>query len=104
MAKVNVSLPDDLLRDVDALAGELKRSRSGFVQEATARYVAEVRAEKERRERSERIGNAMDDMRAIAQRIPPGEDLGVIVRGERDAPPRSARDAPPRSARERDGD
>jgi metal-responsive CopG/Arc/MetJ family transcriptional regulator len=72
MAKVNVSLPDELLEEVDELAEETHESRSGFVREATSRYVAEVRAEAAERERRERIGRAIKSMRETAKRIPPG--------------------------------
>ena len=66
MAKINISIPDDLLKDVDALAAELARSRSGLVAEATARYVTEVREEQAAAERRERIDRAMDSARQIA--------------------------------------
>jgi metal-responsive CopG/Arc/MetJ family transcriptional regulator len=72
MAKINVSIPDELLEDVDELAEELHESRSGLVREATERYVAEVRAEQAERERYERIGRAIEGMRETAKRIPPG--------------------------------
>jgi metal-responsive CopG/Arc/MetJ family transcriptional regulator len=84
MAKVNVSLPDDLLEDVDALAAELHRSRSGLVQEATARYVAEAHAERAKLERTERIEAAISGMREIAKQAPPGPDTTGLIRRDRD--------------------
>lgn len=84
MAKVNVSLPDELLHDLDALAEELAKSRSGLVQEATARYVAQVREEREARARSERIGQAIARMREIAEVV--GEfDATAVIRADRDS-------------------
>lgn len=87
MAKVNVSLPDDLLTQVDSLAAELKRSRSGLVQEATAKYVAEIRDEQERRAREAGIRDAMADARELAKKIGYFDPVPVIrADRERDAP------------------
>lgn len=50
--KVNVSLPEELVSEVDETALELGLSRSGFIAEAATRYVADVRnlsAEERRR-------------------------------------------------------
>ena len=41
--KVNISLPEDLVDNIDEVAGELGLSRSGFVAEASARYIADVK-------------------------------------------------------------
>lgn len=69
MAKVNVSLPDKLLYDIDGLAGRRKISRSGFVQEATARYVAELEAEEAQRLRQRQIEAAMQKMRKVGETV-----------------------------------
>lgn len=84
MAKVNVSMPDALLAEVDDLADGLHASRSGFVAEATARYVTEVRTEQARLARAERIRLGMADARSLSERI------GAI---DGDAAIREARDA-----------
>ena len=84
MAKVNVSLPDDLLEAVDAIAEELHRSRSGLVQEATARYVAQVRDEQAHRERRRAIESAMSDARELSGLVPAGEDTTALIRRDRD--------------------
>jgi metal-responsive CopG/Arc/MetJ family transcriptional regulator len=85
MAKINVSLPDELLKDVDALAEELKRSRSGLVQEATAHYVAGVREQQARAQRRLQVEGAMADARALAALVPDGEDTTASIRRDRDA-------------------
>ena len=85
MAKINISLPDGLLDDIDELAAELDRSRSGFVAEASARYVAEIQAERAERERREQIGEAMKGMREIAKHMPPGRDTTELIREDRDS-------------------
>lgn len=84
MAKINVSLPDELLEQVDAIAHEFSRSRSGLVAEATERYVANIEAERAAREREARIRAAMASAREIAKRVPPGPSAEEIVRRDRD--------------------
>ena len=84
MAKVNVSLPDELLADVDNLASELHRSRSGLVQEATARYVSQLHDERAAHERREGIRAAMVGMRETARAIAEGPDTTLLIRADRD--------------------
>lgn len=84
MAKINVSIPDELLAEVDALAREFNRSRSGLVAEATERYVANITEERAAREREAEIRAAMASMREIAKRVPPGPPAEQIVRRDRD--------------------
>jgi metal-responsive CopG/Arc/MetJ family transcriptional regulator len=86
VAKINISLPDELLDEVDDLASELSESRSGFVREATTHYVAHVQAEREARERAERIDGAMRAAREIAERLPAGgPSAEELVRRDRDS-------------------
>jgi metal-responsive CopG/Arc/MetJ family transcriptional regulator len=84
MPKVNVSLSDDLLRDVDELSRTLNRSRSGFVQEAAARYVAAVRAEQAEAERRAGIQCAIADMRELSVKVGAFESTAKI-RADRDS-------------------
>jgi metal-responsive CopG/Arc/MetJ family transcriptional regulator len=84
MAKVNVSLPDELLEQVDELAAELDRSRSGLVQEATAQYVARVRDELAAAERVAGIEQAISNMRALSTKV--GDfDATAAIRADRDS-------------------
>jgi metal-responsive CopG/Arc/MetJ family transcriptional regulator len=85
MAKINVSLPDDLLDEIDALAVELHRSRSGLVAEASARYIAELQAEQAAERRRRDIVEARRSAREIAKRIPVGKDTTEIIREDRDS-------------------
>ena len=89
MAKVNVSLPDGLLDDLDELAAQLKRSRSGIVQEATALYVARMREEREEAERRESIRGAIKGMAKLATELEPF-DAAATVRADRDRGGRKA--------------
>jgi metal-responsive CopG/Arc/MetJ family transcriptional regulator len=89
MAKVNVSLPDGLLNDVDELATQLKRSRSGIVQEATALYVARLREERAEAERRESIRGARKGMAKLAGELEPF-DAATAIRADRDRDGRKA--------------
>ncbi len=84
MAKINVSLPDELLLEIDELANELNRSRSGLVAEASARYVAELQAEQAAERRRQDIAAARASAREIAKRVPAGKDTTEIIREDRD--------------------
>lgn len=91
MAKVNVSLPDTLLDEVDELATMLGRSRSGFVQEATALYVAHVRDEQAAEDRRRSIQEAIVGMRELAKHLEPFDSTAAI-RADRDRDGRKAGD------------
>ena len=91
MAKVNVSLPDELLEKVDALAAAQNRSRSGLVQEATAQYVVRMQEEQEREQRRRMIERAMTDARELAGLVPAGDDATALIRRDRDGDYGSAR-------------
>jgi metal-responsive CopG/Arc/MetJ family transcriptional regulator len=89
MAKINVSIPDGLLDDVDELAAELKRSRSGIVQEAMALYVARVREELAAEARRRDIEAARKDMSKLAAKLEPFDGTAA-VRADRDRDGRKA--------------
>ena len=84
MAKVNVSIGDDLLGEVDSLARELDLSRSGFVQEATARYVATVREEQAEKSRRESILEALAEARRLSVKVG-SFDSTAVIRADRDS-------------------
>lgn len=84
MAKVNVSLPNELLETLDTLAEQLHRSRSGLVAEATALYVSRLIQEQAAEERRRSITAAMEDARGLAKHTPPGMDGTEIIRRDRD--------------------
>ncbi len=86
MAKTTISVPDALLADIDRRVAETGTTRSGFVQEAAARYIAELDEEQARLERAERIGKAIEKMREVAKHMPPGTDGTAIIRHFRDLP------------------
>lgn len=63
VAKVTVSLSDELLAQLDAAAAELGRSRSSLVQEATAAYLGKTLEERVDDARRTRILGAIEKMR-----------------------------------------
>ncbi|TLM76505.1 MAG: ribbon-helix-helix protein, CopG family [Actinobacteria bacterium] len=80
MARINITLPDGLLAEIDEAAAAAGKTRSGFIQEAGARYAAEVRAGRARDERQERILAAQRTAAEIGSRLPPGPDGLTILR------------------------
>lgn len=83
MAKVNISIPDELLEQVDALAEELHTSRSGLIQEASAHYVTSTRAEQARIERERNITEAIRIAQELSEQIDPF-DVVSTIRSDRD--------------------
>ena len=49
MAKVNVSLPEDVLESLDKAARQARTSRSAFLAEAVAHYIVEKEEEVKKR-------------------------------------------------------
>jgi len=92
VAKINISIPDALLADVDGLAAALRESRSGLLQEAAARYVNDVRAEMARAERRASIERAIASARALSEQIEPFDSTAAI-RADRDRDGRKAGDS-----------
>lgn len=46
MTKLNISMPEELLVELDAEAAKLGLSRSGLIQEASARYIVQSRSDR----------------------------------------------------------
>lgn len=92
MAKINISIPDGLLDDVDEAAAWLKRSRSGVIQEAAAAYVTQVREERAAAERAADIEASRRGMRSLAAELEPFDGTAT-VRADRDGHGRKAGDA-----------
>ncbi len=87
MGKANISFPEGMLEEIDRRAAELGITRSGFIQEATATYIARIDEDAEREERRKRIERAMEHMAEIGKRMQPGPDGATIIRQFRDALP-----------------
>jgi hypothetical protein len=82
--KVNVSLPPELVAEIDEVAAELGLSRSGFIAEASARYVADVKALSAEEQRKHDIDEAFVHMREIGKKIPKDFDYVAFIRKSRD--------------------
>lgn len=82
--KVNISLPPDLVEKIDEAAEREGVSRSGFIREASARYIAELRSDRERKEREEEIDRAIAAFRRIGAAIPKDFDYVEVIRAERE--------------------
>ena len=79
MTKLNISMPQELLDEIDAEAVALGLSRSGLIQEASARYVVAARADRETEVRRLRIEAAAERMRRIGADFGPTSDTAQLV-------------------------
>lgn len=66
--KFSISLPEDLLAQVDELAAADGLTRSAIIREAAADYVATRKSEQYAARRRERVDRAIVGFRGIAQR------------------------------------
>jgi hypothetical protein len=82
--KVNISISPHLVEEIDELAKELGLTRSGFVAEASARYIADVRNLTAEERRRQDIQRARDTFRRIGATLPPGTVDGLIEQTRRD--------------------
>ena len=88
MTKLNISMPQELLNEIDAEAVELGLSRSGLIQEASARYIVAARADRESEARRLKIEAAAERMRRIGAEFELTGDTAQLV-----AEARAAEDA-----------
>jgi metal-responsive CopG/Arc/MetJ family transcriptional regulator len=56
--RINAVLTDDLIKKIDAVAKEQKKSRSKFIREASERYLTEYKREKEEEMRLKKFASA----------------------------------------------
>ena len=82
--KVNVSLPENLISEVDELAAELGTSRSGFIAEASARYVADIKNLTAEERRRKDIQRARETFKRIGATLPVGAVDEMIAQTRRD--------------------
>lgn len=78
MAKVLVTIDDDLLARIDRAAARAGKSRSGFLTDIAGRAVGSDSA------RRRRITRAIEDAEALFRSAPGGGDPTVLVRKMRD--------------------
>jgi metal-responsive CopG/Arc/MetJ family transcriptional regulator len=82
--KVNVSLNPHLVHEIDETARELGLTRSGFIAEASARYVADVRNLSAEERRRQSIDRAYATFQRIGKTLPPGTVDKMIEHTRRD--------------------
>lgn len=83
MSKVYISVPEALLSQIDKTAAETGRSRSGFIQEASARYLHDLEADQAEKRRRERMRHALERIRESAPLDADFDDV-TAVRHDRD--------------------
>lgn len=69
-AKVTISLPDELLEQLDAEARELGVARSELVQESLASYLGKTAEERQAEARRARMLWALEQMETFEERYP----------------------------------
>ena len=84
MARVNITIPDGLLEEIDRTAACIGESRSGFLQEASARYLTDIAEAHEREQRTRDIDAAIARAREIGAQIPEGFDGVAQIRKDRE--------------------
>jgi predicted DNA-binding protein len=82
--KVNISLPEELVERIDEVAGELGLTRSGFVAEASARYVADVKNLSAEEQRRRDIDRARATWQRIGAKLTPEDIQGMMDQTRRD--------------------
>jgi metal-responsive CopG/Arc/MetJ family transcriptional regulator len=88
--KVNVSLPEELVERIDETADELGLSRSGFIAEASSRYVADIRELSAEEQRRKDIARAIDGFKRVREGSPVDFEFDYVAQiradRERDTP------------------
>jgi metal-responsive CopG/Arc/MetJ family transcriptional regulator len=82
--KVNISLPEELVGRIDEAAGELGLTRSGFVAEASARYVSDVKNLSAEEQRRKDIDRALATFRRIGAKLTAKDIQGMMDQTRRD--------------------
>jgi hypothetical protein len=84
--KVNVSLPEDLVGEIDKVAQELGMSRSGFIAEASSRYVSDIKNLSAEERRRKDIQRARTTWQRIGAKLPSEavQEMIDFTRRERD--------------------
>ena len=76
--KVNVSLPEQLVSEIDGIAQELGMSRSGLIAEASARYVADVKNLSAEERRCKDLERARATFKRVGAALTP-DDIGGML-------------------------
>lgn len=82
--KVNVSLPEELVSVIDEVASDLGMSRSGFIAEASSRYIADIRNLSAEERRRKEIQRAIAGFRRIGSKLTEQDIQDLIDQMRRD--------------------
>lgn len=82
--KVNVSLPEELVSEIDEVASDLGMSRSGFIAEASSRYIADIRNLSAEERRHKEIQRAIAGFRRIRSKLTEQDIQDLIDQMRRD--------------------
>lgn len=82
--KVNISLPEQLVERIDEVAKELGLSRSGFLAEASERYVADIKNLSAEERRRKDIERAMATFKRVGAQLTAEDIQEMIDRTRRD--------------------
>ena len=78
MARVNVFLKDEFLKEIDAEAADSRINRSALIQSALTRYLEARRKEREEAEIRREMNEACRDMDALADKLGEWDPVKVI--------------------------
>ncbi len=78
MARVNVFMQDDLLKEVDAQAEQEGIKRSALLQKAIEGYLRRVREQREEAERRRKMEAACKRMDELAERLGDWDPVSII--------------------------
>lgn len=71
--KFSISLPEELVADLDEFAGQDALTRSGLIREVVTEYVSKRRSAAYEQERHARITRAIEGFERLARESDPGE-------------------------------
>ena len=83
MPRVNIMLPEDLLKKMDQVAEEVSMNRSQLVRTAVLAYFDQLVVNNQRRQRQDNIQKAMDIQDNLRQSVAPW-NAAKILREQRD--------------------
>jgi len=83
MPRVNIMLPEDLLKEMDRVAEEVSMNRSQLVRTAVLAYFDQLVVNNQRRQRQDNIQKAMDIQDNLRQSVAPW-NATKILREQRD--------------------
>ncbi len=81
MIRINVILPEDTLKKIDAIAKEKKKSRSGFLREAAEKLIDEYQRQKAEEIKRERRRRAMEIQDTLKKKAGKWDGVSEVRKG-----------------------